>query len=147
MPNPRKIPKEFEPNMERWLREGKTYAWIKEQFRNRYKKDISDGTIVNFRKEKNIPDRYAVAARKQGHPWKVLPEHRGVGIDPYLSALIRRDAGLPVPQERLTSAENWWAEMQELGLVASYSPQRGWVTLPRRRGIDLGYIREPDSPN
>lgn len=144
MPMPRKIPKEFEPNMERWLREGKTYKWIKEQFEAKYHDTISDGTIVNFRDRKDIPPRYAVDSRRLGHPWKVLPEHRGVGLDTYLSTLIRRDEGLAVPDDRLATAERWWSQMCEKDLVVSYTQELGWLTVKRRPGIDNGYIREPD---
>lgn len=129
----------------RWIREGKTYQWMKEEYLRKYNIEISVSTFIMFNRKYGLSYRYAVLERGGERPWKVKEEHRSRGMDAYLSALIRRDNGYSVPEEKLTSAENWWKQMEERGLVVGYNPdsEEGFFAIPRRPGIDNGYVREP----
>jgi len=129
-----------------WILEGRTYKWMAEEYRRKYHIDISPSAFSNFRAERDLPYRYGVNEnmRDKLKPWKVRKEHQGKGADVHINYLARILQGLPVPPDREKSTRNFWAQLHEQNLVITYSPDLGYVTVPRREGVDGPYIREPE---
>jgi hypothetical protein len=128
-----------------WFEEGRTYAWIQEEYLRKYNLEISKTTIMNWRALLGFPPRQAESLKKIV-PWKVdYEKHGNKGWWLHLHAAARIQDGLPVGDEQRSAFETWWKGMQAHDWVADYDPEIGFYPAPRRPGIDKGYIREPDT--
>ena len=85
--------------------------------------------------------------KTSGVPWSpVAPEHREQYLVRMLRAAQRREEGLtnsPFWEDRL---DGFLRKMEEEGWVVDYDPSEGFKRVPRRPGVDLGLVREPDAP-
>jgi hypothetical protein len=128
----------------RWYEEGKTYAWIIEEYWYKYDIEIGAGTISNWRHQLGLEKR---AVRDPGLiPWAVLLEHRKSHIVQMLRTEGRRRAGEPIPADRLKKLEGFLRNLKEQDAVVHYDPEteQGWWLVPRRPGVDEDLIRVPD---
>lgn len=143
MPYPSKIVDRAE--VERWIREGRTYRWMKDEYRKKYNIEISRTAFSNIRAQQGLPPRQSPSLERI-IPWEVKPEHRSRGFDLHLHTAARLEDGMKVTKVNLSAFESWWAAMQENDWVVAYDPhtEDGFYPAPRRPGVDLGYIREPE---
>jgi len=126
-----------------WLEEGRTYQWMQEQYLEKYNLPVSRTTFMNARVRLGLPSRQS-ESQKVIIPWQVRQEHHNKGWYLHLHAAARLADGLPVSKNQKLAFESWWADMQDLGYVVTYEPDTGFYPVPKREGIDNGYIREPD---
>jgi hypothetical protein len=124
---------------EQMLRAGATQAAVAEHFA------VSQAAVSNaisrgrIKADTDRTDDRAV-------PWSpIRREHREKYLVRMLRAAHRRDRGLvnaPVMEAQLNT---FIASMERDGWVVDYDPdtEDGFIRVPRREGIDLGYVREP----
>jgi hypothetical protein len=122
----------------RWFEEGRTYAWMSQEYERTYNLTTVPSVWGNFRR-RITPDRTLI-------PWAVREEHRWSYDLALLRMEARRRAGarltpadagrLALFRERLASGD----------LVLHYDPatEAGIHYVQRRPGIDRDLIHEPD---
>lgn len=81
--------------------------------------------------ELNRPSPYTL---KQFVPWRVKVAHEQHLHVRMLRIYAREKLGLPLPRERLRAYREWRQDMDELGLVVTYSPEAGFGVDERRPG-------------
>lgn len=126
----------------RWFEEGRTYAWMTEQYKKKYGIDTGSSMWGNFRRRRGLDRR--ITRDDDLIPWFVKEEHRWK----YPVAMLRVEARVRDNQEvsetdlaRLTS----WKEMlEEENAVVHYDPdtEDGFFYVPREPG-DTDIIRKP----
>lgn len=138
---PSKVPDEGE--VKRWILEGKTYAWMVEEYKRKYNLEVAPTLFSNFRYRHGLPRR---AARDEALiPWKVSTQHRWNYLLWALRTEARLRAGLKVMPGDLDRLNSLKSRIPE-GRVIHYDPttEQGWWLVPRREGVDLDMIREPE---
>lgn len=130
----------------RWFEEGRTYAWMVDTYRTKYNIETGISMWSNFRRRHGLDRK--VAWDDQLIPWKVELEHRYAYPILMLRKEARRRAGLPLPEGEDAAVDGWLAGMVRDGTVLHYEPEteQGWFYVPRRDGVDLDIIREPEGP-
>lgn len=121
------------------LRSGKTQQMVADLF------GVTQGAIAAAIRRGVIAyekDRPAERAM----PWSpIREEHRQKYLARMLRAAHRRDVGMEnaPPIERML--DNFLADMEERDFVIDYvaDSDEGFYRVPRRHGIDEGYVREP----
>lgn len=80
-----------------------------------------------------------------GIPWKLLPQHRHLHAARMLRTLARLEAGLEVGPSLRDQVRTWREGLEIEDSVITYDPDtpEGFWRVPRRSGIDLGWVREP----
>lgn len=129
----------------RWYQEGKTYSWIVEEYLRKYNIEIGAGTVSNWRHQLGLEKRQVRDANLI--PWTVEREHRQSHLLNMLRAEVRRRAGEPVAPSVERKLAGWLRNMAADDTVVHYDPEteQGWFLVPRRPGVDLDLIREPDA--
>lgn len=81
-----------------------------------------------------------------GIPWKLRPEHRHLHAARMLRTLARLEAGLEVGPSLLDQARTWREGLEIENSVITYDPEtkEGFWRVPRRPGIDTGWVRDPN---
>lgn len=80
-------------------------------------------------------------------PWKnIKPEHLRLNVPRQLRAAMHLAAGDEQPPVVEMQARRFIDELDRLGAVIHYDPdlEPYWFRVPRRPGVDLGFVREPD---
>lgn len=79
-------------------------------------------------------------------PWKLRPEHRHLHAARMLRTQARLDAGLDVGVSLAEQVRTWREGLQLEDSVITYEPEtkEGFWRVPRRHGIDTGWVRVPD---
>lgn len=79
-------------------------------------------------------------------PWKLLPEHRHLHAARMLRTQARLDAGLEVGESLREQVRTWREGLELEDSVITYDPEtkEGFWRVPRRPGIDTGWVRVPD---
>ena len=130
--------------VKRWIEEGRTYAWMVEEYARKYDIEMSIGAFSTFRYRHGMPRR--IPRDVNLIPWKVKDEHSN-GYPLWVLRTESRIRGeFEVGSTRLRRLEAWKARMSADGVVIHYDPdtEQGWFLVPRREGVDLDLIREPD---
>lgn len=126
----------------RWFEEGRTYAWMSEQYRTKYNIETTLSMWSNFRNRHGLDRR--ITRDDALIPWAVAEEHR---YD-YPILMLRREArrrdGRPLSPDFAREVDGWIRSMAERGEVLDYDPVSGWRYATRRPDIDTDLIREPD---
>jgi len=132
-------PQEFE----RWWNEGKTYQWIIDEYRRKYRIDITPSAIGNWRARLGLERRQQRSMELI--PWQVEERHRYRHALAMLRAEARRRAGAPLSAIQQGRLDNWLAFMAEEDAVVHYDPEteEGFFYVPRRKGVDKDLVREP----
>ena len=80
-------------------------------------------------------------------PWKLKPEHRHLHAARMLRTLARIEAGLEVGPSLVDQVRSWKEGLEIEDSVITYDPEteEGFWRVPRRHGIDTGWVRVPDS--
>ena len=133
-----------EGEVKRWIEEGRTYAWMTEEYERKYNIETSLSMWSNFRRRHGLDRR--IARDDDLIPWAVKREHRWR----YPVAMLRHEARLRAGME---SAEDipekvaaWKESLAAENVVVHYDPatDEGFFYVPRREGIDRDLIRVPD---
>jgi hypothetical protein len=127
----------------RWFEEGRTYAWMTEQYREKYNIETAPSLWGNFRRRRGLDRR--IQRDDDLIPWAVNREHRWKYPLAMLRAEARRRAGADLRPDDASRLRNWLDEMRASGSVVHYDPEteEGFFYVPRRVGIDRDLIREP----
>lgn len=128
----------------RWFAEGRTYAWMVEQYRTRYDIETQPSMWSNFRHRRGLERR--ITRDDELIPWHVQARHRWSYPIMMLRREARRRAGAAMSAEQLHAVNAWKRGMSERGTVLHYDPdtEQGWSYVSRREGIDLDLIRVPE---
>lgn len=129
--------------VKRWFEEGKTYAWMIEEYKRKYNIETSTSMWGNYRARHGLNRR--VAWDQDLIPWAIELRHRYSYPILMLRKEARRRAGFEATEEQNHQIDAWLAGMEESGAVLHYDPdtEEGWFYVPRREGIDKDIIREP----
>ncbi|MGW8743565.1 hypothetical protein [Streptomyces sp. NPDC055794] len=131
-----------ETEVRRWLEEGKTYAWIVEQYEEKYGIQTTVPMWSAYRRRKNIKRR--VTRDTDLIPWKIAPEH----MLAYPLVMLRSEARLRTGEELKGRAvgrlASWKQMMEESGQVVYYDrdTEDGFFYVPREDSDD-DLIRRP----
>src|SRR5690348_2089893 len=130
---------------EQMLRAGRTQGEVAERF------GVTQGAVSNAITRGNIKADTGRTGQR-AVPWHPLrPEHRDKYLVRMLRAAHRRERGLKSAPVLEAMLDTFLRSMKEGGWVIDYDPENhpdeGFVRVPRRDGIDLGLIREPDLDN
>lgn len=128
----------------KWFDEGRTYAWMQEQYQEKYGIETRLSMWGNFRRRHGLARR--IARNDDLIPWEVKPEHRWDYPIMTLRKEARQREGLELSEEDQRALVAWKAGMERDGSVLHYDPdtEQGWFYVPRREGVDLDLIREPE---
>lgn len=126
-----------------WLRQGRTYQWIVDEYIGKYGVRTTISMWAVLRRRHGIERR--IVRDTKLIPWEVNPEHRHRHAVAMLRAEGRRRAGRALSPKAAASLTAWSQRLKSECLVVHYdrSTAQGWRYLPRREGIDLDLIREP----
>lgn len=125
-----------------WLNEGRPYREIVDLYDLAFNVRLSLSTITNVRKRNGMPPR--INRDDRLIPWAVRPEHSNRMDLVGLRAESRMRAGLTLNSQTMANWRRWRKDLDESGKVVDYDPDSGFSWVPRRPGIDLDLIREPD---
>lgn len=130
-----------ESEVKRWIEQGKTYAWMSEEYLRKYDLQVSPSMFSQFRRRNGLEGRQARDASLV--PWAVNAEHRWANALQMLRAEARLRSGKDMPPERLRTLEVWKESLEEAGAVVHYEPdtEQGFFYVPKEDGEDL--IRKP----
>jgi len=128
----------------RWFEEGRTYAWMCQEYERKYNIHTVPSLWGNFRRRKGLTRR--LTRDDDLIPWAVKSEHRWAYPLVVLRMEARKRAGhelTPLDEQRLAS---WKETLAEKDLVVHYDPDtdEGFFYVPRRVGIDNDFIRQPE---
>lgn len=132
-----------EDEVRRWFEEGKTYAWMVQEYKRKYGLDVTGTMFSNRRASRGWERR--IARDDNLIPWDVKPEHRWKRPLVLLRVESRRRAGLPLRERDAYELENFKAQLAESNAVVHYDPdtEEGFFYVPRgKRDKDL--IHEPE---
>lgn len=133
-----------EAEVKRWMEEGRTYAWMADQYREKYNIDTSPSMWAMTRRRLGIPMR--IARDDKLIPWAVKPEHRWDYPVVMLRMVARQRQGFELTEAYQHDVAGWLRGLEEDNTVVHYDPDtdQGWFYVPRREGVDTDLIREPD---
>lgn len=141
---------ENDGEVNRWFEEERPYSHMIDQYRSKYGKE----TTVQFWskqrerrgfKRRNVRDDNLI-------PWRVKVDHAYKEEPINLRREARRRAGLPIGKDpdyqakALAELDSWIARLAEDDAVVHYDAdtEQGWFLVPRRQGVDLDLIHEPE---
>lgn len=125
----------------RWFEEGRTYAWMTEQYREKYGIETVGSMWGNFRRRRGLDRR--IVRDDDLIPWAVKEEHRWAYPLAMLRAEARRRAGQATEADE-ARLESWLDMLKEEDAVVHYDPdtEEGFHYVPRQSG-DEDLIHEP----
>lgn len=126
----------------RWFKEGRTYEWMSEQYRQKYGIETVPSLWSNFRRRRGLARR--ITRDDSLIPWAVKPEHRWAYPLTMLRLEARARAGEPINAAHAVRHRNFMRRLTEGGLVVSYDPNtaEGFHLVPREAN-DVDLIRQP----
>lgn len=132
-----------EGEVKRWIEEGKTYAWMVEEYERKYHLQVGQSMFGNFRARRGLERR--TVRDDDLIPWEVKREHRYAWPINMLRMEARRRAGHELTGEQAKQVDGWLRGLERDGCVLHYDPdtEQGWWYVPRREGVDKDLIREP----
>lgn len=131
-----------EQEVKRWFAEGRTYAWMSEQYLTKYNIETVSSMWGNFRRRRGLDRR--IERNDELIPWHVLPKHRWRYPVQMLRVEARRRAGFELREGELHKVESFLRFLDEHNAVVHYDPEldEGFVYVPRE-DTDTDIIREP----
>lgn len=128
----------------RWFEEGRTYAWMQQEYLRKYNIETVLSMWGNFRRRKGLDRR--IVRNDDLIPWFIKEKHRWLYPIVMLRAEARRREGKELPEEERTRLESWKARLAADNAVVHYEPEteEGFFYVPRREGVDLDLIRVPE---
>ena len=134
-----------EHELVRWFEQGKTYDWMRREYKRKYNLEVGVSMFGNFRRRRGLKRR--ITRDDNLIPWEVKEEHRYAWDITMLRFEARRRAGLrPLKPSEEHQVDTWIAGLAADGAVVHYDPdtEKGWFHVPPRPGIDTDLIRVPD---
>lgn len=133
-----------EGEVRRWMEDGMTYAEMAEIYREKYNIDTSPSMWAMARRRLGVPMR--IARDDKLIPWAVKAEHRWDYPIVMLRMVARRRQGFELTEQYEHDVDAWLKGLEEDNTVVHYDPEtdQGWFYVPRREGVDLDLIREPE---
>lgn len=128
----------------RWFEEGRTYAWMAEEYRRRYGITTVPSMWGNFRRRKGLDRR--LERNDDLIPWAVERQHRWAYPLMMLRTEARRRAGMQVADGMLDRLERWLDRMRADQTVIHYdaATDEGFSYVARRTDLDVDLIRVPE---
>ncbi|APC43272.1 hypothetical protein Joe_32 [Streptomyces phage Joe] len=122
----------------RWFEEGRTYAWMIEEYRRKYNIETVPSMWGNFRRRRGLQRR--ITRNDELIPWAVKPEHRWLyPIGMLRVEARRREKGEEALSElEATRLASWKKMLTEENAVVHYDPEteEGFFYIPRQEGDD-----------
>lgn len=131
---------ESEDEVRRWVEEGRTYAWMVDEYARKYQRQVSMSAFTNLRARRGWPRREI--RNSDLIPWEVSVEHRWAHEVMMLRAEARVRAGEPLAGRAVGKHASFTRKLKEQNLVVSYNQEDGFRLVPRVAG-DRDIIREP----
>lgn len=131
-----------ETEVVRWFDEGKTYAWMVDEYKRKYNIETVPSLWGNFRRRRGLQRR--TVRNDDLIPWFVKEEHRWSYPVQMLRVEARRREGFPLSEIEQTRLEAWLRGLERDNLVVHYDPdtKEGFFYIPREPS-DRDIIREP----
>lgn len=128
----------------RWFEEGRTYAWMIEEYRRKYNIETVSSMWGNFRRRRGLQRR--IVRNDTLIPWAVNEEHRWAYAVQMLRSEARRREGKELREIEWLRLEPWLRGLEEDNVVIHYDPdtKEGFFRVPREAG-DEDIIRRPKS--
>lgn len=132
-----------EQEVQRWFEEGRTYAWMADEYDRKYNIQIAPTSFAMMRRRRGWERR--ITRNDELIPWAVKDAHRWAYPVVMLRVEARRRAGRPIREVDAVRLEPWKRDLLERGLVVHYDPETedGFFYVPARPGIDTDLIRTP----
>lgn len=126
-----------------WMEEGRTYAWMVEEYKRKYNIETVQSMWGNFRRTRGLPRR--IARNDELIPWHVKPEHRWAYPLAMLRVEGRRREGRELRPIDVSRVAAFTKNLHDDGLVVHYDPdtEDGFFYVPKREGIDNDLVRVP----
>ncbi|MEU0739271.1 hypothetical protein [Streptomyces sp. NPDC006134] len=140
MPAPTKIVDENE--VLKWFQQGKTYAWMVQQYKELYGRETSISMWANYRRRHLMQRR--ITRDDDLIPWHVKEEHRYRYDLTMLRAEARRRDGKELSADMEQRLEAWLRDLKAKDAVVYYNPdtEEGFFLVPREESDD-DLIRRP----
>jgi hypothetical protein len=127
----------------RWVEQGMTHQQIADHIRETTGEYVSRSTVsaALHRAGKTNRIRY-----EENLPWQVRNEHANLYHAIMLRLAARHAQGQILSPRDTKRLAAWKKALAEENAVIHYEADttKGWFKVRRRKGIDLGYIREPE---
>lgn len=135
-----------ESEVRRWIEEGRTFAWMVEEYERKYNLQVTSSMFTNFRARNGLPRREVRDSSLI--PWEVKREHRWKHPLAMLRAEAQVRAGETLnPAGRMALKHaSFMARLRDEDLVVYYDPdtEEGFFLVPREPE-DEDIIRLPPS--
>lgn len=120
----------------RWFEEGRTYAWMIDEYKRKYNIDTVASMWGNFRRRRGLDRR--IVRDDDLIPWFVKEEHRWAYPLAMLRATARSRAGKDVTKTDQARLASWMEMLEENNAVVHYDPdtEEGFFYVPRQEGDD-----------
>ncbi len=131
-----------ESEVMRWFEEGRTYAWMVDEYRRKYNIETVPSLWGNFRRRRGLARR--INRDDALIPWHVKEQHRWAYPLAMLRVEARKRAGFPLRASDAERLESWLEMLKEEDAVVHYDPdtEDGFFYVPRAKG-DRDIIHEP----
>ena len=125
-----------------WFEEGKTYAWMVEEYRRKYNIETVPSMWGNFRRRRGLDRR--ITRNDDLIPWAVAPQHRWAYSVQMLRSEGRRREGKTLREIERIRLEAWLRGLETDNVVIHYDPdtEEGFFRIPRTKADD-DIIRRP----
>ncbi|MFF0448685.1 hypothetical protein ACFYT4_20100 [Streptomyces sp. NPDC004609] len=127
----------------RWFGEGRTYAWMVEEYRRKYNIETVPSMWGNFRQRRGLDRR--ITRDDDLIPWFVKEEHRWLYPLAMLRVEARRRDGRTLTENDRSRLTSWQEMLTAQNAVVHYDPdtEEGFFYVPRRKD-DVDLIRRPE---
>ncbi len=126
----------------RWFSEGRTYAWMVEEYRRKYNIETVPSLWGNFRRRRGLARR--IVRDDDLIPWFVHEKHRWSYAVQMLRSEARRREGKELRDLEAQRLDAWLKGLERDQLVIHYDPdtEEGFFYVPREPQ-DMDIIRQP----
>ena len=137
------VPIQDEAEVIRWFTEGRTYAWMAQEYERTYNLSPDPSAFGDFRRRHGLSQR--ITGNDALIPWAVAEVHRWDYDLALLRMEARRRAGSALNRADAVRLAGFLQKLADTDMVLHYDPDTvaGFSYVPRRPGIDLDLIREP----
>lgn len=130
--------------LERWVKEGRTRAWMVEEIHRRTGETVSEQAISNALRRAGLSRgnrRYDDII-----PWRVEMAHQSKYILQLLRMYARRQANLPLTDAQNGKLDHFLDFLKETKGVVAYvaDSEEGFFVVDREKRDGKGIIRKPD---
>jgi hypothetical protein len=128
----------------RWFEEGKTYAWMVDEYHRKYDIETVASMFGNFRRRRGLQRR--LTRDCDLIPWAIEEQHRWQYPVIMLRAEARRREGKELREVDRIRLDAWLRRLEDENVVVHYEPEtdEGFWYVARREGIDTDIVRLPD---